>query len=182
VDLASHQRALLALVETGVLPSASANDVYLREVAESRGLRVVREIVARWEAFDIRRSCPLTAAALDDGGGFDDLVRAVSFGAAGAFVESRAELFLSEVVRREDGVVGRVARFELALALVRRGDPGRHTIDWDRNPAPVLDGLASGRGLDREPSRGRFRTVVAADLPGLVQIEELPEGDSANGF
>jgi hypothetical protein len=173
VDLASQQRALLELVETGSLPAASADDPYLREVANSHGLRVVREIVARWETFDIRRSCPLTAAALDRSGRFDELVHASSFGDGGAFVESRSRLFLEEVARRESGVVGSVARFELALALVRRGDSRRHVVEWECDPAHLIEALAAGERAV-EPRPGRFRTVIAADLPGLVSIERLP--------
>jgi len=174
VDLASHQRALLELIETGSLPSEAAEDPYLRKVAASQGLHVVREIVARWETFDIRRSCPLTAAALDRSGRFDELLAASSFASGGAFVESRSRLFLEEVARRENGVAGSVARFELALTLVRRGGTERHVVDWDCDPAGLLEALAT-RDFDAKPHPGRFRTVIAADLPGLVSIEQLPD-------
>jgi hypothetical protein len=173
VDLAAHQRALLQLIESGSLPAAEADDPYLREVAGSAGLRVVREIVARWEAFDIRRACPLTAAALDHEGRFDELIGAVPFGSSSAFAESRSALFLEEVATREGGLVGRIARFELALLAVRRGDPGPHTTEWDRDPAPVIEGLLQGRWLAGEAARGRYRVVVSSDLPGLVSIERL---------
>jgi hypothetical protein len=175
VDLAVHQRALLELIETGSLPATAAGDPYMVEVAGSAGLRVVREIVARWEAFDIRRSCPLTAAALDRNGRFDELIRAVQFGSSSAFQEERSTLFLEEVDRREGGLFGSIARFELALLVVRRGDPDPHAIEWDRDPAPVIDGLLEGRWLAGEATRGRYRIVVSADLPGLLSIEHLDE-------
>jgi hypothetical protein len=173
VDLATHQRALLELIASGSLPASAADDPYLREVAGSAGLRVVREIVAQWEAYDVRRSCPLTAAALARTGRFDELMRTVPFGSSSAFVEARSALFLEEVARREGGLIGSIARFEQALLAVRNGEPGPHVIEWDRNPAPVVDGLLEGQWLAEEAARGRYRTVVAADLSGLVSIERL---------
>ncbi len=88
-------------------------------------------------------------------------------------MESRSTLFLQEVARLEGGLVGSIARFELALVAVHGGSPGPHVIEWDRDPAPVVDGLLEGRWLAGEAKRGRYRIVVAADLPGLLSIEQL---------
>jgi hypothetical protein len=171
VDLAAHQRALRDLIETGSLPRGAEDDPYLREVAASRGLRVVREIVARWEAYDIRRSCPLTSAALDHAGRFEQRLRETAFGSSSAFAESRSALFLDHVAVREDGVISSIARFEDALLRARRGDASRYVIEWDRDPAPVLEGLAQGRWLADDAQHGRFRTVVSADQPGFVTVD-----------
>ncbi len=170
MDLAAHQRALLGLIEGGPAPAA-ADDEYLRAVSSSDGLRVLREIVAHWEAYDVRRACPLTATALERSGRFEEAVGAVRFEASSSFLDERVTVFLDGVADAEGGVIASVARFEQALVDVRRGEPGRHVIEWDRDPAVVVNGLLEGRWLADEAEPGRYRTIVDPALPELVSIE-----------
>jgi hypothetical protein len=165
VDLAAHQRALQELIENG---KTSHHDAYIDEVAESKELRVLRDIVASWEAYDVRRACPLTAIALSRTGRLEEAVRRTSFSGSSAFLESRARLFLDEIAGDGDALIAAVARFERALQDVRRGDARRHVIEWDRDPTVIVNGLLEGRWLADEAPRGRYRTVVAADSPELV--------------
>ena len=171
MDLAAHQRALLELIEAGPGAAGADDDEYLRSVAASDGLRVLREIVAHWEAYDVRRTCPLTATALERSGRFAEAVGAVRFEASSAFLDERVSTFLDDVADAEGGVVASVARFERALVAVRRGEPGRHVIEWDRDPAVVVNGLLEGRWLADEAEPGRYRTVVDPASPELVTIE-----------
>jgi hypothetical protein len=165
MDLAAHQRALLELIENGASPApAGDRDAYVDEVAASKGLRVLRDIVASWEAYDVRRSCPLTAIALSRTGRFEEAVRGISFGASSAFLESRAMRFLDEMARDGDALIAAVARFELALMRVRQGDARQHVIEWDRDPAVIINGLLAYRWLADQAPRGRYRTVVTGDL------------------
>ena len=175
MDLAAHQRALLGLLENDAADLAGEDDrEYLQQVAASDGLRVLREIVSAWEAYDVRRSCPLTTFALERSGRFDETVSAVRFEASSAYLESRRALFLDEVARTETGTVASVARFERALYAVSNGDPNRHVIEWDRDPIVIINGLLEHRWLCDSASEGRYRTVVAADLPGYVSVEPAP--------
>lgn len=171
MDLATHQRALADLIESGSLHGSSADDAYLRQVAHSPGLRVVREIIAHWEAYDVRRSCPLTATALDLAGRLDQLLHVIPFGATSAFSESRSRLFLEQTAAREHGLIRSIARFELALLLVTRGDQHRHVIDWDRDPRLLIDRLTQGRWSPDQARPGRYRTIIAAEIPGFIAIE-----------
>jgi hypothetical protein len=169
VDLAAHQRALLELIESGTSRAPSGDrDDYIDDVAASKGLRVIRDIVVSWEAYDVRRSCPLTAIALSRRGRFEEAVRKVSFGDSSAFLESRATLFLDEVARDGDAVIGAIAQFERALMAVRHGDTRRYEVEWDRDPAVIINGLFEGLWLADQAPRGRYRTVVATNLPELV--------------
>ena len=165
MDLAAHQRALLELIANG---KTGDHDAYIDKVATSKGLHVLRDIVASWEAYDVRRACPLTAIALSLTGRLEEAVRRVSFEASSAYLESRALLFLNEVSLDRDALIAAVARFERALMAVRRGDPHRHVVEWDRDPTVIVNGLLEGRWLADQAQRGRYRTIVAADLPELI--------------
>ena len=72
--------------------------------------------------------------------------------------------FLDEIARDGDAVIAAVARFERALMRVRSGDGRRHVIEWDRDPAVIINGLLEYRWLADEAPRGSYRTVVAGDL------------------
>ena len=66
--LETYQLGLLDLVKNrGTSPS----DPYLREVARSRGIVVVREIAVWWRAFQIASQCPLASRVLKHYGSFD---------------------------------------------------------------------------------------------------------------
>ena len=183
MDLAAHQRALLALIE-GDQSSTDVDEEYLRDVAASDGLRVLREIVAHWEVYDIRRACPLTATALQGSGRFVEAVGAVRFEGTSAFLDERVSVFLDNVADAEGGVIASIARFEQAIIDVRRGEPHRHVIEWDRNPAVVVNGLLEGRWLVDEAEPGHYRTIVDPALPGLVSIEldEEPSHSTSAGL
>jgi len=169
MDLAAHQRALYELIHADS-SAEHLSDPYLLEVKDSDGLRVVQDIVARWQAFDVRRSCPLTASALGHLGHFEQVVREVPFGTADAFLDSRSRLFLDHVARR-DGVIGSVARFERALINVRRGEREPRTVEWDRDPAAIINGLLEGRWLAALAKRGHYQTVIDPSLAELVRID-----------
>ena len=168
MDLAAHQRALLELIENGTSRPDGDRDTYIDGVAASKGLRVLREIVVSWEAYDVRRSCPLTAIALSRSGRFEEAVRKVSFGESSTFLESRALLFLDEIAEDDDTLLAALARFERALMRVRSGDTRRHVIEWDRDPTVIINGLLEYRWLADSAPRGSYRTVVAGDQPEPV--------------
>jgi hypothetical protein len=182
MDLAAHQRALLALIDNSVsMAPADDRDAYINQVAGSHALRVLRDIVASWEAYDVRRSCPLTAIALSRSGRLEEAVRNVSFVASSAFLESRAMLFLDEIGRDGDALIAAVARFEHALMSVRSGDKSRHVIEWNRDPGVIINGLLEGRWLADDAPPGRYVTVIAGDLPDpVIEMFEQPR-PSATG-
>lgn len=177
MDLAGHQRALLELIEYGA-PAAPVGDrdAYIADVAGSEGLRVLRDIVASWEAYDVRRSCPLTAIALSRSGRLEEAVRSVSFGASSALLDARAMLFLEELSRDDDAVIAAVAQFERALKSVQGGDRQRHVIEWPRDPAVIINGLLEGRWIADDAPPGRYHTVIDGSLAEpVVEISDVPD-------
>jgi hypothetical protein len=169
MDLAEHQKALLKLIHDDSSTEGLSNP-YLRQVAASKGLQVVREIVARWQAYDVRRSCPLTATALDCCGCLEQVAREARFELADAFLDSRSRLFLDHVGRR-GGIIGSVALFERALIDIRCGEREPRVVEWDQDPTAIINGLIAGRWLDGHAKGGAYRTVIDPTLPELVRID-----------
>lgn len=181
MDLAAQQRALLGLIEHGASDVSADGDEYINEVAQSHALRVLRDIVASWEAYDVRRSCPLTSIALSRSGRLEEAVRAVPFGMSSPFLESRAIGFLDEIGRDDDPLVAAVARFERAVMCVRSGDTARHAVEWPRDPAVIINGLLEGRWVCDDAAPGRYLTVIAGDLSEPVIEISGPLGDEPQG-
>ena len=178
MDLAAQQRVLLELIENGASGvTAAERDEYIDEVADSHALRVLRDIVASWEAYDVRRSCPLTAIALSRSGRLEEAVRTVPFGMSSPFLESRAMVFLDDVGRDGDPLIAAVARFERAVMCVRGGDTRRHAIEWPRDPEVIINGLLEGRWLSDDAPPGRYLTVIAGDVSEPVIEISGPTGD-----
>ena len=171
MDLAAHQRGMLELVR-GRRPPPHQLDLYLSKVASSKGLSIVRKIVAQWQIYDVRRSCPLTATALGGGRRFERIVRQVRFELSDAFPESRARAFLTHA-EACGGVVGSVATFELALMEVRSGGGLPRIVDWDRDPTAIIQGLLNGRRVGRNAKKGRYRMLIDPALPELVTIDHV---------
>jgi hypothetical protein len=184
MDLAAHQRALHELIENRASTApAGARDGYIDEVAGSHALGVLRDIVASWEAYDVRRSCPLTAIALSRSGRLEEAVRSVSFSLSSAFLESRAMLFLDEIGRDGDALIAAVARFERALMCLRSGDTRRHVIEWNRDPGVIINGLLEGCWLAADAPPGRYRTVITGDLPEpVIEISGAPGPGLSRGY
>ncbi len=68
-------------------------------------------------------------------------------------------------------MIGSVARFERALIDVRRGERQPRTVEWDRDPTPIINGLLEGRWLAALAKRGRYQTVIDPSLAELVRID-----------
>ena len=71
MNLEDHQRGLLNLIKSrGAAPTNS----YLRGVAASPGLGVVRETALFWRAFQLQSQCPFTCRLLKRLGCFEALL------------------------------------------------------------------------------------------------------------
>jgi len=175
VDLADHQRALLHLLHADAddAPVAEDDPAYLEQVAASDGLRVLREIIAAWEIYDVRRSCPLTACALEQDGAFEQTIATIRFESTSAYLDARRGLFLDAVARSGEGEIAAVAQFERALHLVRAGDPNTYEIEWGKDPTVIINGLLEHQWLADDAAEGRYRTIVSAQLPGYVAVEPV---------
>src|SRR5262249_38617687 len=151
---------------------AEASDAYIRAVAQSPQLEVVREIVLQWRVYDVRRTCILTARLLDRRNLLGETVRAFARQRRiSPFVDAFGGAFLEEMGRHEDRVVAAVAWFELALLKVKRGDPGEYVVDWEEDPYGVLSDLLGEAPADETRVRGGLhRTVISHKLPDLFAV------------
>jgi hypothetical protein len=173
-DLARLQRELGRLITSGGGAPDDA-DPYLRVVAASPRLAILREIVGWWRFYDVRRACPLTAALLERLGRFDEAVfDFVRDRTLSPFVEELAASFLDAMGEDRDRRVAALARFERALLRIQRGDDEVYTVDWDRNPYAIL-----AQVLDRQPATaveerpGLYRTVISREFPDRFIVEFL---------
>ena len=159
-SLEQQQRALLALIKKRALPCEDS-DEYLRRVAASDELGLVREIALWWRALGIERNCPLTAKLLRKTGRFDAAVESFYCRqATSPYMEEMAVQFLEMVSVDSNPLARTVAAFELAMARVAQGDPREFVIEWDRDPTAVLTALRTSDPLP-EPD-GLHRTIVGA--------------------
>jgi hypothetical protein len=175
MNLATLQGKLLGLIRS-TYQVAPDDDPYIKAVADSEHLRMVQDVVLWWRAFGISRFAVLTTAVLKGQERFDEAVRAFVRGrSVSPFVEELGPDFLEEMAAHTYSLVASIARFELALIRVKKGDPARYDIEWTYDPNRVLEHAVHGRPFDREASRGRFRVVVAREIPDMFRILTLTD-------
>jgi len=161
-----HQRGLLSLIKGREAPP---DDPYLRRVAGSPELAMVREIALWWRAFQLDVQCHFTARLLKRMGTFEGLVAAYFDGhATSPFVEELSLGFLRWLWVHDDPLIRMVSQFEYALLQARSGSPESFEILWDRNPDLVFLALENGGELPAADPASLYHLHVARDLPRLV--------------
>ena len=170
MDLAKHQRDLLALIKSGSA-EAGCTDPYIRKIAGSEELRVVQNIVLSWRQFDIERYCRLTSTLLKKRGLFEETIRAFAATAdLSPFIERLGAAFLQQMGRHPDPLISSVARFELFVIRVKLGDPSEYTVEWNTDPVEALNSLAGDRCPNATSGAGLYRTIISGRYPGLVHV------------
>lgn len=170
MELATLQGKLLGLIKSSY-QITDDDDPYIKVVAQSEHLRMVREVVLWWRAFGVGRFCVLTSTLLKQQGMFDEAVSAfVRKRRISPFVEKLGPTFLDELSHHEDSLVASLAQFELALIKVKKGDPNDYVIDWEYDPNAVLGSILNGLPLDRERIQASYQTVVSRNVPDLFHI------------
>ena len=168
MDLARQQTALLSLLKSG---QSGDCDPYIRAVAGSDHLVMLREIILAWRFFDIQRHCRLTASLLKKRGGLEDAV--TGFAATpnlSPFPDQLAEVFLRQMSENDDSLIACVAQFELYLTKVKLGNTGEYTIDWPTDPVKLITCLGQDGPLPSLTANGLYRMRISRRFPGLVQI------------
>jgi hypothetical protein len=161
-----QQRGLLELLKNrGSLPK----DPYLRRVADSRELAMVRKIALWWRSFALEAQCRFTTRLLKRLGSFDLLVASYFDGnATSPFVEELSLSFLASLHDNEDRLIRDISRFEHALLTTRAGSAGTHEILWDRHPDLVVLALETGCKLPAPEPDCCYRMRVTRDLPHMI--------------
>jgi hypothetical protein len=165
-QLERQQRGLLDLVKNR---GTVADDGYLRQVAGSRELAMVREIALWWRITQIEGQCPFTARLLRR----LDLLEATiadyfSENATSSFVEELSRDFLRAQRAHGDPIVRAVSQFEYGLTEARAGSTETFEVRWDRHPSNVLTALENGWVLPPRESGWVYRMRIAHDIPDLV--------------
>jgi hypothetical protein len=173
MDLQTYQRSLRRLV-TGAAP-APDDPAYLKSLAGSNGLAVVREVIEFWRAHGLERFCVLSAGWLRRCGQFEPAIR--SFIAAGEFspdITEAGRQFLQHLGHHDDALVRALARFELALHETRLDPAGSRSMEWPCDPRPVLAAILEGHPAAQfEPVA--HRVTVSRSLPGGYACEPIAE-------
>jgi hypothetical protein len=174
-----QQRGLLDLLKGRAgLP----DDPYLRRVANSRELAMMREIVLWWRSFALEANCRLTTRLLKRLGCFNAVVADYfDRNATSPFVEELSFGFLASLHDHADRLIRAMSRFEHALLTVRAGAAETHEILFDRHPDLVVVALDTGGELPPPESDCRYRMRVAAALPHMIACTREPLQDGSMG-
>jgi hypothetical protein len=165
-QLERQQRDLLDLIKNRGVPPEEA---YLQQVANSRGLAMVREIAVWWRAFQIEAQCRFTSRLLKRLECFEDLViKYFNNHRTSSFVEELSQGFLDSLRDHPDWLIRGVSQFELALFKVRSDSTVCFEVLWDRNPENVILALEEGNPLPPAEIGCLYRMQIARNLPRLI--------------
>ena len=165
-QLERQQRGLLNLIKNRGLPP---NDPYLRQVAGSRELTIVREIAVWWRAFQIEDQCYFTSRLLKRRECFDTIVTTYfNNNPTSPFIEELSRDFLNSLRDHVDCLIRAVSQFELALLQVRAGCTECFEVHWDRHPDRVILALEQGSALPDSEAGCLYRMRIARDLPRML--------------
>jgi len=165
-QLERQQRGLLNLIKNRGLPP---DDPYLRQVAGSRELTIVREIAVWWRAFQIEDQCYFTSRLLKRRECFDTIVTTYfNNNPTSPFIEELGRDFLNSLRDHDDCLIRAVSQFELALLQVRAGCTDCFEVHWDRHPDRVILALEEGSELPASETGCLYRMRIARDLPRLL--------------
>jgi len=175
--LEAQQRGLLDLVKGRGAPP---HDPYLKRVARSRELAMVRSIALWWRAYTLERQCPFTSKLLRREGRFDRLVADYfDANATSPFAEEVSLGFLRWLEAEEAPLTRAVARFDRALVELRMGASDDVDLTWDRNPGDVFAAIESGARPPSAEAHCLYRMRILAPGPG--RIECVRESSRARG-
>jgi len=172
--LEAQQRGLLDLVKGRGAPP---DDPYLKRVARSRELAMVRSIALWWRAYTLERQCPFTAKLLKREGRFDALVTAYfDANATSPFAEDVSRGFLRGLEAQEGPLTRAVARFDRALIELRMGANEDVDLAWDRHPGDVFAAIESGARPPPAEASCVYRMRVLAPAPGRIECVRVALG------
>ena len=162
-----QQRGLLDLVKGRGAPP---DDTYLKRVARSRELAMVRSIARWWRAYTLERQCPFTSKLLRREERFDRLVADYfDANATSPFAEEVGLDFLRRLEATEAPLTRAVARFDRALLELRMGSGDDADLRWDRHPGDLFTAIESGGALPPVEVGSVYRMRVLGPAPGRIE-------------
>lgn len=176
-DLELRQRGLLDLVKNRGGPFS---DPYLRRVANSRELEMVRKIALWWRAHALEAQCRFTTRLLKKRDCFEVIVADFfDHNATSPFVEELSLAFLGSLHDHDDHLIRAISQFELALLRTRAGSVHAYEIMWDRNPDRVVLALETGDELPACESGCQYRMRIGNDLPQMIVCNREPTSEDS---
>jgi hypothetical protein len=164
-ELEAQQRGVLDLIKGR---SVSPDDPYLRCVANSHGLAVLREIAIWWRALQLEARCRFTSRLLKRLGIFHKLVEDYfDNNAIPPFVEDLSRDFLSLLSAHTDPLVLSVSQFERGFLEARAGSAEAFEVLWDRHPDIVLRALEEGTEIPGPEIERVYCMRIDRNLPRL---------------
>ncbi len=150
-ELARVQKGVLALMKRR---EWQTDDPYLRAVAGSTGLRMLRKIALWWTMVSLEAQCRYTTRLLKRLGEFDAAVAGFFENeAVSPFIEEMGPDFLRRIMARHEPLLCSVAEFELSILLIQLGRGAAREIVWDRHPERAIVALERQEALP-EPEPG----------------------------
>lgn len=175
MDLQSIQTGLCSLIKSK--PDATLlQDDYLRFVAESHHLALVKKIALWWRKIQIEGYCHLTSRLLKSHDKLDHYL-------VGFFSEKNYSPFRDEVGKQfleylaesgTDKMLRLVAAFELALIRVKTGEQVAYTGYWPYEPYTIINGLLAGPLSEKHFQQGNYKVeVFSAFRDELFRISDV---------
>jgi len=180
IRLELYQRGLLDLLKKR---GATPDDPYLRCVAKSQALVIVREIAVWWRVFQIETQCRFTSCLLKHLRCFNEVVTSYfNSNQTSPFVEELSRDFLSSLRTHDLQLIRTVAEFEYALLEVRAGCAEHFEIVWDRHPDLLFQALDKEDELPAPEAECVYRMRIDRELPEMITCtrETLVKGDLQN--
>lgn len=153
-------------------PENPTNDSYLREVANSDGLQILREIVLWWRALQMEQFCILSSVYLKRHNQFDQTIQGFYHSTnVSAFIEEAGLEFFNFLSTGKDPILSALAQFERALILVKKGSKEETITKWPCDPQALLTGIMHQQVLPKIDLSTGYQTRVSARIPGMFQVE-----------
>jgi hypothetical protein len=172
-QLEVYQRGMLALVKNR---GFATEDPYLRDLAGSRELAMLREIAIWWRTFQIDVQCRFTSRLLKRLDCFEQSVtNYFDQNATSAFVEELSHGFLMSLRDHPDPLVRSITQFESAFLRVRGGSLERYEVLWDRHPDLAFVALEKAGDLPPAEAGIIYCMTIARDIPRMFScVRETP--------
>jgi hypothetical protein len=173
-QLEGQQRGLLALIKNR---TTTVDDPYLKQIADSRGLAMLREIVFWWRALQLEAQCRFTSRLLKRLRCFDAAVLAYfNNNPTSPFIEKLSRDFLEFLNSDPDPLIRSVSQFEWAFMQARAGSTKSFEVLWDRHPDHVIVALHAGSELPAVDRKYHYRMRIGRRIPALVSCTREPLG------
>lgn len=172
-----YQQLILALIKKQAPPNVE-EEPYVQYLKTSIELEITRDVSIWWRSMQLERYCLLTANYLKLTSQFDELITAFYLRTnVSPYIERAGQSFLDFLQQADDKLLATIANFEDKLKQVKKGDTGNYSIYWNHEPFGILDALINGKPLALESIRGKYLTIINANLENQFEVFDMTTTD-----